>query len=120
MKYITLVLAVALLTACQANGQLKPVSQIKPGVAQEGSLANTKLIGDTTNALMNLPNNYRISPDAQILKFVIQQPVGSVGERTWREMWVAKNSDSSKSYIITFTEKGLGAADYAIEPMNTK
>ena len=105
------------LTACQSNGQLKPVSQIKPGVASEGTLANTKLVADTTAALESLPEGLNVEPGARILKFVIQQPVGAQGSRAWREMWIADPEGASNRFLITFTETGLSAADFQIQPM---
>jgi hypothetical protein len=120
MKYIIFIITLCLLAACQTTNQLKPVSQIKPSVAKEGSLANKQLINDATNALIKLPNNYAAAPDAQMLKFVIQQPVGNPGERAWREMWIAKTDTVSKSYIITFKEQGLEAANFEINPMSNK
>ena len=120
MKYTILIITFCLLAACQATNQLKPVSQIKPSVAKEGSLANERLIYDATNALIKLPNNNAAAPDAQMLRFVIQQPIGNPGERAWREMWIAKTDAVSKSYIIMFKEQGLEAANFEISPMSNK
>lgn len=104
-----------MLGACQSGGQLKPISEIEPGVAKEGTIANAKLIADTTAALESLPFG-SIPGGARVIKFVIQQPVGIPGSRSWREMWIADPEGDSKSFLITFRETSYGA-DYEIEPM---
>ena len=111
--------AAAGLAACasQNDGKtglelLPPISSIKPGVAKQGSLANAKLIADTTSALGSLLGEKLQS--SKILKFVIQKPVGTPGNRAWREMWIVPNKGS---YIITFSEDGLSAANFKIKSM---
>ncbi|MGD9859092.1 MAG: hypothetical protein AB7S90_03445 [Marinobacterium sp.] len=116
-KGVFLATVMLALTACQSNNQLKPVSQIKPGVASEGTLANAQLVSDTTAALEQLPEGLRVKPGARIFKFVVQQPVGVQGSRAWREMWIADPKGASTRFLITFTEAGLGAADFQIQPM---
>ena len=106
----TLLISALFLFGCATSNELKPISQIKPSVAQEGSLANQKLINDATAGLVQ---NTNISKDAKILKFVIQQPVGKVGERAWREMWIVED----KKFIMTFREVGLNAADFEVQQM---
>jgi len=59
----------------------------------------------------------RVKPGAKIFKFVVQQPVGVQGSRAWREMWIADPKGASNRFLITFTEAGLGAADFQIQPM---
>jgi hypothetical protein len=120
MKLITVLSVVALLSACQASNQLKPVSQVEPGVASEGTLANENLIVDTSKALYNLPTEFAASEGSKILKFVIQKPVGKVGSKSWREMWIAKTSEKSQSFLITFTENGTGSASFEIKPISGK
>ncbi|UTV98298.1 hypothetical protein KDW99_13615 [Marinomonas rhizomae] len=118
MKYlIALPMILALLAGCQSTGELTSVSQIKPGVAKEGSLANAKLISDATEGLEQLVGESIEAPN--LLKFVIQQPVGETGSRSWREMWIVKKQNSQTQYLITFKEAGLGAADFQIEPMSS-
>lgn len=105
------------LTGCQSNGQLKPVSQVKPGVAEQGTLANSKLVADTTAALEKLPQGHNVQVGAIILKFVVQKPVGQPGSRSWREMWIADPQGNAKQFLITFNETGANAADFRIQPM---
>lgn len=107
------------LVGCASNNSRKtglellpPISSIHPGVAKQGSLANAKLISDTTSALESLLGE-KIKP-SEILKFVIQKPVGTSGNRAWREMWIVPNKGS---YIITFSEDGFSAADFKIRAM---
>ena len=116
MSYkLGLILFVLLITGCKATDELEPISKIKPSVASEGTLANQTLIADVTSALeIKLGSNIE---DGDILKFVIQQPVGQVGSRAWREMWIVKSSEGGKQFIMTFRESGLGAADFEIKEM---
>jgi len=115
-----LALAVIGLAACasQNSGKtglelLPPISSISPGVSQQGSLANAKLIADTVSGLEKLSGQKLQS--SKILKFVIQKPVGTPGNRAWREMWVVPNVGN---YIITFSEDSLSAANFTIKAMH--
>ncbi|MBJ2136135.1 hypothetical protein JEU11_06700 [Paraglaciecola chathamensis] len=118
MKYIiALSLALALISGCKSTEELTPVSQIKPGVAKEGTLANAKLTSDAKAGLEQIVGS--AIHNSELLKFVIQQPVGEVGSRTWREMWIVKTSENTSQYLMTFTESGLGAADFEIKPMES-
>ncbi|GAA5194724.1 hypothetical protein [Ferrimonas gelatinilytica] len=117
MKYLTVLsLFLVLLTGCKSTQTLKPVSQIKPSVAKEGSLANEKLILDATaglQALMGTPIK-----SSEVLKFVIQQPIGDNGSRAWREMWIVKQPENTTQFLLTFKEVGLGSAEFEITPMD--
>lgn len=117
-KVLFLTLLAMTVTACQTSGQLQPVSQVKHGVAKEGSLANTQLTADTTKALESLPSGQNVAHNARIRKFVIQKPVGSPGAREWREMWVVESEGEPKGYLITFRESGMNSADFQIEFMH--
>ncbi len=118
MNYkLVLAIAVLLISGCQATSELDPVSKIKPGVAKEGSLANVKLIADATAGLEKIIGSSVNNSDTNILKFVIQQPVGEVGSRSWREMWIVQSPKGGTQFIITFKEAGLGAADFEIKKM---
>ena len=97
---------------CAASNQLAPLSQMPPSVASESSLANEQLIADTTAALIKA--GYA-QPNTQIVKFVMQQPKGSAGQRAWREMWVVNPKGDSERFVITFTEDGQNAADFEIQ-----
>lgn len=119
IRTAVLVLAMVGLAACasQNSGKtglelLPPISSIQPGVSKQGSLANAKLIADTTSALESSLGEKLDS--SKILKFVIQKPVGTPGNRAWREMWVVPNIGN---YIITFSEDGLSAANFKIKAM---
>jgi hypothetical protein len=103
-----------MLFGCATSNELPPISQIKPSVAEEGSLANEQLIADATAGLIASAN---IQADAKIIKFVIQQPVGTAGQRAWREMWIVSPESNSMRFIITFKEVGLNAADFEIKKM---
>ena len=115
MKLITIIiLSGMMLFGCANSNELPPISQIKPSVAKEGSLANQKLIADTTAGLIQLAN---IKAEDKIIKFVIQQPVGAAGQRAWREMWIVNPESNSMRFIITFREAGLDAANFEIQKM---
>ena len=113
MKFIAIMIMTGMMLFGSANSNaLPPISQIKPSVAEEGSLANEKLIADATAGLIASAN---IQADAKILKFVIQQPMGVAGQRSWREMWIVSPETNSMRFIITFKEVGLSAADFEIQ-----
>ncbi|WP_444909423.1 hypothetical protein [Microbulbifer sp. TRSA005] len=111
---VIMIMTSIVLFGCATSNELPPISQIKPSVAEEGSLANEKLIADATAGLIESAN---IRADAKIIKFVIQQPVGSVGQRAWREMWIVSPESNPMQFIITFRETGLNAADFEIQEM---
>lgn len=118
MKKAALLLPLlVLLAACESTQSgLKPLSQIAPSVAAEGTLANAKLLADASEALYAA---LKVAPDergqTKILKFVIQQPVGPVGKKAWREMWIFMRGGESISFIVTFTEDGTGSADFLFQ-----
>lgn len=117
MKYMIIFSVIFIfLTGCKSTQELKPVSQISPSTAKEGSLANPKLISDATAGIQKLTDSQIKS--SEILKFVIQQPVGEVGFRSWREMWIVKSQGDDNQFLITFKEAGLDAADFEIKVMN--
>jgi hypothetical protein len=115
MKYLIMLSIVALLTGCQSTQELEPVSQIKPSVAKEGSLANEKLTLDATASIQEITGTS--VQNSEVIKFVIQQPVGDEGSRAWREMWLVKSSENKTQFLLTFKEAGIGAADFEITQM---
>jgi hypothetical protein len=117
---LILAISVLLISGCKATSELEPVSKVKPGVAKEGSLANQKLISDATAGLKKIVGGSINNPDTEILKFVIQQPVGEIGSRSWREMWIVKSPSNGAQFLITFKEAGTGAADFEIKQMGKK
>lgn len=119
MKYLSaLSVFLVLLTGCKATQDLKPVSQVKPGVATEGSLANQKLISDAAAGLQKIIGTPL--KNSEVLKFVIQQPVGASGSRAWREMWIVKTPNNETQFLLTFKESGLDAADFEIKKMDNE
>lgn len=97
---------------CAASNQLSPLSQMPPAIVPAGSLANKQLSADTTAALIQ---SGLVQPNAKIIKVVMQHPVGRVGERTWRELWVISSEDKPTQFIVTFTEDGQNAANFEIQ-----
>ncbi|WP_052262494.1 hypothetical protein [Pseudoalteromonas luteoviolacea] len=119
MKYvIAFSLSFIILTGCKSPEGLAPVSNIKPGVAKEGTLANTQLILDAKVGLEKIVGT--TINDSELLKFVIQQPTGKAGARSWREMWVIKKSKNTSQYLLTFKEVGLGSASFEIKQMDKR
>lgn len=58
-----------------------------------------------------------IQAGAKILKFVIQQPAGSDGQRAWREVWLVNAEGKPVQLIITFREAGLDSATFEFQKM---
>ena len=106
-----------MLLGCATSNQLPALSQMPASVVSEGSLANEKLTADVTAALIKA--GYA-QPNSQIVKFVMQQPQGAVGQRAWRELWVTSPQDNSTQFVITFTEDGQNAADFEIQKAQPK
>lgn len=109
-----------LLVSCatQENGNgLGPLSSIPAGVAQEGTLANAKLVADASESMfehLQIPVSERAN--THFLKFVIQPPVGPAGRKAWREMWILmKDEKPGRRFILTFQEDGTGSADFRVE-----
>lgn len=109
MKFVVSILAMSLLLLGCATSSNTPSAepQTKFVSAVEGSLGNEKLISDVTAGLIEKAN---VPADAQILKLVIQQPVGAPGERVWREVWVVNPETDPVRFLITFTETGSGVS----------
>lgn len=118
--FATVIVTSMMLVGCATSNQLPPLSQMPQSVVSEGSLANAKLINDATAALIKA--RY-IQPNDKIVKFVMQQPRGSAGQKVWRELWVTNPKGNASRFIITFKEDGQNAADFEIQkeqPMRTK
>ncbi len=81
-------------------------------MVQQGTLANQALIRDATAAIHQLNGGKK-----PIAKFVIQQPVGTVGKMAWRESWIYDPEGAKLKYIMTFEEDGTGSASYEIGTM---
>ena len=106
--------ALAFLSSCSTEPSgLAPLSTVNT-VAKEGTLANATLARDASLVIRKLNNNR----SAKVLKFVLQQPVGSAGSKAWREMWIYDPNQAKRSYILTFREDGQGSADFEIKPFN--
>jgi hypothetical protein len=120
MRFIAtlLILSLACLTGCETTpNELKPLSEVSPSVSREGTLANDVLVNDTTRAIKNILN-IGSEETVEIEKFVIQSPVGEIGNKAWREMWVTSpGGKNSKWFIITFREDGKRSANFEISEM---
>jgi len=98
--------------SCSNPDTLPPLSSVRAGVAKEGSLANTALTRDASLAIRKLTGGNK-----QIIKFVVQQPVGQPGHKAWREVWVYDPERAGIKFIMTFRENGQGSADFEIKRM---
>ena len=115
MKRLLLLFLIVSSIGCAGQPQkgidiISPISQIPPSTVEEGTLANERLASDATSALSSVLS--KSLSDQDVLKFVIQSPVGSTGWAAWRELWVIKDSESS--FIMTFSEDGEGGAFFEI------
>lgn len=110
--FATIILASIVPLSYAASNQLPSLSQMPQSFVSEGSLANAKLIYDTTVALIQVEY---VQPNDEIVKFVMQQPRGNPGQKAWRELWVTSPEGDSEQFIITFTEHGQNAADFEIQ-----
>jgi len=111
---ILLSLALTLsITGCgTSGGELPPLSSVRPGVAGEGTLANSALTRDATLALRK-----HTGGNKEIIKFVVQKPVGKPGNKAWRELWVYDMPGAKKQFIMTFREDGQGSANFEVTGM---
>ena len=116
IAYIILssLLILAIFTGCATSDDpLKPISSIGPTVSKEGTLANHVLAQDTSLAIRQMMGGM----NKEIIKFVMQKPVGKPGMKAWREMWTFDPGGIHKDFIITFREDGQGSANFEIQPL---
>ena len=121
MKLVAFVPIVLILAACATSSPqeksglelLPPISQIPASTAEQGTLANSVLVRDTVAGLEQVMS--WTLEETDFLKFVIQEPVGPPGRRAWRELWIKRKQNFR--FIITFSEDGLGGADFEIRRM---
>ncbi|MEM9282168.1 MAG: hypothetical protein AAGA96_10095 [Verrucomicrobiota bacterium] len=100
-------------TGCvTTQDQLPPLSTVNT-VAKEGTLADHVLAKDASLAIRKIMGG----GSQRVIKFVLQQPVGSPGNMAWREMWVYDPEGTKKAFVMTFREDGQGSADFEIQPM---
>lgn len=108
------------LSGCQSSGHIEPTPKNKTNFVSEGTLANEKLVSDTTAGLKNILGESAISSETKILKIVVQQPVGNPGASVWREMWHVNSQGTEAQFLITFTETGASGTDFQIKRMNQR
>ncbi|HCT04657.1 MAG TPA: hypothetical protein DIW86_04750 [Pseudomonas sp.] len=106
-----------ILSGCQTSAQLEPASAIKPNVASEGTLANEKLVSDATAGLQNILGKAAFTSETKIVKSVVRQPEGTPGAQAWQEMWIVDSQGTRTPFLMTFSETGLGSANFMIEKM---
>jgi len=112
MKYFIPLTVSVILVSCGTQ-TLSPLSQAPPIVSKEGTLANPVLARDASLALRKIMNGQ----NKQVIKFVIQKPVGRTGAKAWREMWIFDPQGQKRNFVMTFQEDGQGSANFSIRPM---
>ncbi|MCS4250752.1 MULTISPECIES: hypothetical protein [unclassified Pseudomonas] len=116
IKFIAVIFSLVL-SGCQSSGDIDPAQKNKINFS-EGTLANEKLTSDTNAGLKKILGGFEITPQTNILKTVIQQPVGSPGVSAWREMWIVDSPGAVEKFVITFNETGAGGTDFQIKRLN--
>lgn len=116
IKFIAVIFFLVL-SGCQSPGDIEPAPKNRMNVS-EGTLANEKLTSDTNVGLKKILGGSEITPETNILKTVIQQPVGNPGVSVWREMWIITSPGADAKFVITFKETGAGGTVFQIKRLN--
>ena len=106
-----------------AAGQAEaaPADDLPPGVVQKGTLANPKLLRDTSVGVAAAAGTLGILSIEKALPYVTQLPQGEPGSRAWAERWVVFQGTTTATIDIRFQEDGAGGATWTIEvPENAK
>lgn len=85
------------------------------GVIQAGSLANERLIHDAMIGVAAKVAGQGCSSPENFTPYIMAMPVGDVGVRRWRELWVVKGCGHEYPIKLGFMESGLDAADWFVE-----
>jgi hypothetical protein len=113
---LRLILAIGLLgclSSCVAPSAKSPPPE---GTIRAGSLANQKLIRDTTMGAFKAlqAKGYDMLGDHHIQPYVVSLPSGQPGSRKWTERWYITVKGQKFPVTIDFKESGTGAADFTI------
>ncbi|WP_371188916.1 hypothetical protein [Thalassotalea maritima] len=116
MKYgLLLTFAVLLLSGCTTTQDLPPISQIEPSLAEPGTLASKSLIAQASAGIEKITGT--TSANSELVPFIAQQPVGSLGSRAWREIWVVKTPERAMTFLLTFRESNTDSTNVAISQL---
>jgi hypothetical protein len=96
-----------------------PATKLPPpeGTIRAGSLANQKLLRDTTAGAFKAlqAKGYDMLGDHHIQPYVVSLPSGQPGSRKWTERWYVAVKGRKIPMTIHFKESGTGAADFTIK-----
>ena len=98
--------------ATQDRGPLPSVAAVKSSIISEGTLANASVAREASSTVRTLAGG-----SARISQYLIKNPSGREGSRTWSELWVYDPRGRKKNFMMIFTEDGSGTANFEIEEM---
>lgn len=90
-------------------------SNLPNGAIKRGSLANAKLIQDTKLGVVSKVAIMGCKKPESYEPFVLAMPIGKVGARIWKELWIVQGCNSKYPVEIMFSEDGIGAANWSID-----
>jgi hypothetical protein len=104
------------LCSCASTGGGPADQKLPPGAIREGSLANQKLIQDTTAGVFQklMSKGHDMMGEHKIMPYVMSTPSGSKGARHWTEQWYVQVKKDWIPVMIEFKESGSGNADWSI------
>ncbi len=85
------------------------------GVIQAGSLASETLIHDAMIGVAAKVAGQGCSRPENFTPYITAMPVGEVGARRWRELWMVTGCGHEYPIKLGFMESGLDAADWFVE-----
>lgn len=86
------------------------------GTIRKGTLANAKLIHDTYDGVFVKARLLGMDKPAKEEMCVVQNPVGRVGAKCWRETWFLTDEKAAVGrFDILFLEDGQGGASWVVE-----
>lgn len=106
MKKIILVILLSVFLFAENN--------LPEGAIKRGSLSNAKLINDAKLGVVSKVAQMGCNKPESFNPFVLAMPMGKVGSRVWKELWIVQGCNSKYPVEIIFSEDGLGAANWSI------
>jgi hypothetical protein len=99
-------------TSCstQSGGRAPSASALKQSVVAKGTLASAPVAGEAASTVRALAGG-----GAKISQYVIKNPSGRVGSKSWQELWTYNPGSQEKNFRIIFNEDGKGSANFEIE-----
>ena len=97
-------------SSCSTQEEL-PIFAVRPG-ASEGTLATPALAQD---AMLKIRQS--MGGSKRVKKYVIFDPIGQPGWKTWLEIWVYDPEGANTQFMITFREDGQDSVNLEIRKM---